>query len=217
MHFMRQTVYGARESKEKEMKRNIVLLLLICALLSVTGCSFMTGYEIARAMTEDDSEEKMSKEVMTVDGYDIQVAMGDGWERRADEDTPFDLQCEYKGDEAYASFFYFYYVDLTDGTTAEDIFDLQNRDIMDKRDKVKIIEDVSERVCGDKQIRSMMYSAENEGCKNYYYANLVQFGTSADQFAWVLFSAIPSDMTKNQETYDSVIDSMEYTGEEYTL
>lgn len=195
-----------------EEMRKVLLPILAMAMLSVTGCSFMTGYEAARALSEDVQDEQ---QVMTADGYGIQVTLSGEWSRQ--EDTAFDLQCVYSDEEAYASFFYYYYIDMLEGTTAEDIFEIQNQDIIDKRDNVKIVEDVSERTSGDKTIRSIVFSAERNGSKNYYYANLVEFGKEADQFAWVLFTSIPSDMEQNRAEYNQILDSMEYTGEGQTL
>ncbi len=137
--------------------RKALLLISAVAMLSMTGCSFMTGYEVARALRED---ERAEEEVMAVEGYDIQVTLSEEWSRQ--EDTPFDLQCVYDDDEAYASFFYYYYIDVADGTTAEDIFDIQNQDIIDKRDNVKIVEDVSERTSGGVRPFDLSFSLRKE-------------------------------------------------------
>ncbi len=199
----------------KQMKL-ITITLSAVILLSLTGCSFAEGYRIAHAMMEADSSD-MEDQVMAVDGYDIQVTPGSDWEQRTDEDIPYDLQCIYRGDEAYASFFYYYYIDMSDGTSVEDVFEMQTDDIMEKRDHVKVVEDASERENNGKTIRSVLFEGEKDGYKNYYYANLVEFGEAADQFAWVMFTSMPSDMEKNRAAFDALIDSMEYTGTGDTL
>lgn len=143
------------------MKKKIIIALL-GAVLSMTGCSFMTAYEVA-------------------------------------------------------SIFFYYYIDLSYDSTAEDLLYIQTQDIMDKRDHVEVVEDLTTRESGNKTIKSLLLSAEKEGSKNYYYANLVEFGDEADQFAWVMFTVMPSDMDKYRAEFDGILDSMEYTEQGETL
>ena len=116
-----------------------------------------------------------------------------------------------------ASIFFYYYIDLSYDSTAEDLLYIQTQDIMDKRDHVEVVEDLTTRESGNKTIKSLLLSAEKEGSKNYYYANLVEFGDEADQFAWVMFTVMPSDMDKYRAEFDGILDSMEYTGQGETL
>lgn len=193
------------------------MITIIVVLLLITGCSsFLTGYRTARALNKE-ADTDYQKTDLAVDGYDIHVVADDAWERRPDEDTPYDLQCIYNGDEAYASFFYYYYIDLPMETTPYDIFQTQIKDIMDKRDHVETIEEESIRKIGDKTITSKLLSAERDGSKNYYYANLVEFGETADQFAWVMFTSMPSDMKSNRAVYDQLLENMQYEREENLL
>lgn len=201
------------------MKKGLALILA-GSMLFLTGCAEIAGQVISSVVNGEEAEYEEEYEgeyevdqVIAVDGYDIEVGFRDGWERRSDGETAFDLQCIYGDDDACASFFYFYYVDLTEDTTAEDVFEIQNQEIIGKRDHVVILEEASERKSGDKTIQSLLFSAENEGHKNYYYTHFVEFGKGSDQFAWVLFTCMPSDMDKFRAEFDEIIDSLEYTGE----
>ncbi|MDO5574208.1 MAG: hypothetical protein Q4G60_09570, partial [bacterium] len=180
----------------------IAELLIIAIVLTMSGCSLLDAGRVIQALTDAETG-KQEDQVMAVDGYDILVMPGSDWEQRTDEDIPYDLQCIYKNNEAYASFFYYFYIDMSDGTSAEDVFEMQTDDIMGKRDHVKVVEDVSERENNGKTIRSILFEGEKDGYKNYYYANLVEFGEAADQFAWVMFTSMPSDMEKNRAAFDA--------------
>ncbi len=193
------------------MKKIYVAATALTGLsLLLTGCRVNESSFVGELLSEDDlgyHTNESSDIVMTLDDYDLQVTFGEGWSEC--EDTPFDMQCVYEDGESYASVFCYYLIDLAEGKTPADIFDEQNLAVTSKRKNVQTIEEMTERKSGDKAIRTVLFSGEKDGNKNYYYANLVEFGEEADRFAWILFSAIPSMVEKNRAEYDAIVDSMQ--------
>ncbi len=140
-----------------------------------------------------------------VKDYNVKISFPQKWRVETKNKNPFDLQCT-NGD-SFASVFVFYKVDLAEGQTPQDIFHTQNEDLINKRENVKIINEEKTEMIADKQIRTMLFSAEKEGTKNYYYCNLIEFGEASDRFVWILFAAYPSYALANIETMKKIVAS----------
>ena len=80
------------------------------------------------------------------------------------------------------------------------------------RENVSLVEEMTESQYEGKDITSVLYSAEYEDGKNYYYMNLVSFNSS-DCFAWVLFSGMPSEINGSRDTIDDILKTVNQTNE----
>ncbi|NBH73229.1 hypothetical protein D3Z51_14635 [Clostridiaceae bacterium] len=155
------------------------------------------------AKKEDLEEKKVTQQIFNIVPYDINFTFSDEWEDIT-EGSPFDLQMK-REDRYYCSIFGFKDIDLTDGTTPEDIFEWQKEDLFEKRDFVELVKE--EPVWEDdyKKIYRELYSGEFDEGKNYYYCCLIDFKEPAENFAWILFSGIPSWIENDIDEIDQIL------------
>ncbi len=143
----------------------------------------------------------------TIDYYNLSFTTPSGWEKT---DSPnFDIQCS--NQDANFSVFAFYTIDLAKDETPDDIYNYQTTDILTKRDNPELIKEMTEKEVNDKIIKTILYSAERDGQKNYYYSCLVEFKDNPDIFAWVLINGYPSYIAKNETELLQILETMEYT------
>ncbi|MDD5111384.1 MAG: hypothetical protein PHG85_02455 [Candidatus Altiarchaeota archaeon] len=145
--------------------------------------------------------------IFLIEDYDISFSFPKDWEK-VTEDNPFDLQCT--NSKSYASVFAYRKIDLGEGQTPLTLFESQNEDLFSKRGNVKVISEKKVSEFENKKIHSVLYSAEKEGVKNYYYCNLIEF-EDADVFAWLLFTAVPSESERYMGVWDAIAASANYT------
>jgi hypothetical protein len=148
------------------------------------------------------------EKIFPVGNYNIQFAFPSDWKKV--EDTPYDLQCT--DNNAYASIFAFAEVDLAKGQTPADIFGKQKDDLVGKRKNVEIIMDEKVEETETSRIRSLLFSGERDGAKNYYYCNLVEFKEEASVFAWVMFTSTPSYAQENMDSWKRIAASAKFVG-----
>ena len=148
--------------------------------------------------------------VFFINDYNINFSFSNEWEN-VTTDTPFDLQCT--NGQSYASVFAYYTIDLAEGETPYDIYEIQKDDIFSRREQVKKVSDEIVYEVNDKRIHSELYSAERDGVKNYYYVNLIELNEQEDLFCWVLFTAIPSYAKANIDEWKAIIASANITTE----
>lgn len=176
--------------------KQMIILLMVLTMVMITGCT--------------SNLKKNEEKNFVIEDYNISFSFPEKWDKVTD--TQFDLQCT--NGNSYASIFVFDKIDLAEGQTPLDVYYAQNDDIMSKRENVKIVSEEKVNDVENKQIRSIMYSGENEGLKNYYYSNLIEFEENDDVFAWILFTAMPSYVESNIEMYDSITASANIVEEE---
>ena len=140
-----------------------------------------------------------------VKNYKVSISFPKKWKVETKNNNPFDLQCT--NGSAFASVFVFYKVDLKKGQTPMNIFHIQNDDIIRKRSEVEIINEEKTEKLDTKKIHSLLFSAEKDGSKNYYYCNLVEFDEGSDRFVWILFTSLPSYALANLETMKKIVAS----------
>lgn len=174
-----------------KLKQKSILCLLAVIMLTSTGCSPHSA-----ETTE-----------FTIDYYNLSFTTPSGWEKT---DSPnFDIQCS--NQDANFSVFAFYTIDLAKDETPDDIYNYQTTDILTKRDNPELIKEMTEKEVNDKIIKTILYSAERDGQKNYYYSCLVEFKDNPDIFAWVLINGYPSYIAKNETELLQILETMEYT------
>jgi len=145
-----------------------------------------------------------AKTFVAVEGYDIGFSFPSGWEKVTGK-TPYDLQCT--NGKSYGNVFAFHVVDLAKGQTALDIFRRQKDDLVGKRQNVEFLSDETTVEDAHTRVRSVLFSGEKDGSKNYYYANLVELKGQPDVFAWVLFTGTPSYAKQNLDVWKAIVAS----------
>jgi hypothetical protein len=169
-----------------KIKTGVKISLVLVAMILLTAC--MGSIPAA-------------ENTFLIKDYNISFTFPKDWSQ-VTKDTPYDLQCT-NGD-SYASIFTYYKIDLSEGQTPLDIYNLQKDDLFSKRENVKEVSGEEVIETDNKLIHSVLYSAENDGIKNYYYCNLIEFSEDAEVFAWVVFTAIPSYAVANMNTWKTI-------------
>lgn len=148
------------------------------------------------------------KKVFQVDDYNFKLSFPNNW-TKVDKKTPYDLQCT--NGKSYASIFLYYKSDLGEEQTPLDIYNFHKNDVLNKRKNAKIISKEIVTEIENKKVRSVLYSAEKDSFKNYYYFNLIEFKEAdADIFAFIIFNAIPSYFENNTDLWKTIISSAEW-------
>ena len=120
----------------------------------------------------------------------------------------FDLQIT--NGNSYIGIMAYKYIDLPNGLTPLDVYDMQNEDIFSRRESVAVIEEAETQSLPNGVLTQAVYSAEKDGVKNYYAAYLVDL-PEEETFAWVLVSAIPSYLVANREYLHNIVCSLSTT------
>lgn len=179
------------------MKKYILLVLLITFLL--VSCDIIESVDQLQKEKVDDE-----MNVVQIEGYGIEMEFPSDWDDITNG-TQFDLKCTNKN--CYFGAFVYYDIDLAKEQTPYDIFEIQNDDLLSRRENIEFIGDDFIEVNG-KSIHSMHYYGESDGKKNHYYFNLVEFENKSDKFVWILFTGYPSVAQKQMEEWSKIIYSM---------
>lgn len=186
------------------MKKRLSLGFLVLMLLFTTGCSRILKTTID-TMVNDKSQEK----VFVIEDYNLELTATNEWEETSG--TAFDLKIT--DDNSYISVMSYFSIDLAKEDTPQSIYQLQNEDIFSKRDNVEVIEELSTTEVNGKIMETMLYSAERDGARNYYYSTLVTFRETEDVFAWVIITGTPSYLVNNKEKLMGIVSTLEYKAE----
>lgn len=175
-----------------------VFAVLILSSTMLTGCLPLEILEVLQ-------EEADAVKEFVIEDYGVTITTPGEWDEV--EDTDFDIQL--RNDLTHFSVYAYHSIDLAKDQTPESIYEWQNEDLFSKRENVEIVEEPITYSSNGKTIIRTLYSAEKEGTKFYYSSSLVTFDDNEDVFAWVLVSAIPSEMIQNRDEYIEMIDSMQ--------
>lgn len=173
--------------------KKAILLLVFCMLLSAAGCG-KPGEAPTTALPET---------TFAVDGYALQITADSSF--REDTGGSFDLQIT--NDKSYVSIMAYNYADLPEGTTARDVFDVQNNELLSKRDAVEEVEAPTTQSLPHCQVIRALYTAERDGSKNYYESYLLDFPES-QILAWVLVTATTTYMPGHRDYLSNIVFSL---------
>lgn len=178
------------------IKKNIIIMMILMVFLS--GCGINT----------DVQDERKDKEFY-IEDYGISLLVPKEW-----EECELESECDLylTNGESYLGVMAYYLIDLPKEYTIERYYEIQNENFLSRRENVEIVEPQKTISCEGKKITTTMFSGERDGGKSYYYICLVTFDDNPDVFAYVLISAIPSKMLKQQEDMLNIIKTMEYVG-----
>lgn len=176
------------------MKKIIAFLLMTCILYSAVGCS---------VQGDTDSLFKPTETLFSINSYHLQITADSTFQEKTG--GSYDLQIT--NGRAYISIMAYKYIDLPEGLIPLDIYDMQNEDLLSKRNAVAIIEEAKTLSLSQSTITHALFSAEKDGVKNYYASYLVDLPDD-ETFAWVLVSAMPSYLNDNREYLHDIVCSL---------
>lgn len=176
------------------MRKIIIFLLTVCMALSFASCDAING-----AINELSPQEK----VFLVEDYNLKITADDTFEDKTG--GSFDLQIT--NDKSYVSIMAYKYEDLAEGQTTLDIYDAQHEDLMGKRENVSTLEERKTEEKSEYTLTQTLFSAENDGVKNYYLSYLVDFKDDGT-FAWVLVTGTPSYIKSQREYFHNIVCSL---------
>lgn len=176
------------------MKKVSVILLVICMLFSTAGCT---------VVDEINSLVAPQTAVFSIDSYGLQVTADSTFEEKTG--GSFDLQIT--NGSCYVSFMVYKYIDLPEGVTPLDAYEMQNEGLLSKRTAVKTVEETETQTLPQGTLTRTLYSAEKDGVKNYYASYLIDL-PDTETFAWVLVSAAPSYLEHNREYLHDIVCSL---------
>lgn len=176
------------------MRKIIVLLVAICTLFCVAGCSVPNDTISTSAPTEV---------VFTLDTYGLQITADNTFHEKTG--GSFDLQIT--NDRTYISIMAYQYIDLPSELAPQDVYDMQNEELFSKRDNVTVIEEPNTQSYPQYTMTKGLFSAEKDGVKNHYISYLIDF-PDKECFAWVLVAAMPSYLESNQDYLHNIVRSL---------
>jgi len=179
------------------MKKATVLLLITCMLLSAVGCTAISDTGLLSEPTET---------VFPIDSYDLQLTADSSFQEKTG--GSFDLQIT--NGKAYVSVMAYKYIDLPEGVTPRDVYDMQNEDLFSKRTAVTVIEEIKTQTVSQKTVTQALHSAEKDGVKNYYATYLIDL-PEEEVLAWVLVTATSSYLEAKQEYLNNIVFSLSAT------
>lgn len=172
------------------MKKAMIFLMVVCILWAAAGCSVLTPAEPVR-------------KAFLLESYGLQIVADDTFYEKTG--GSFDLQLT--NDKSYISVMAYRYSDLPEGTTARDVYDIQNQDIFGKRDAVAEIEKTETFSLPQGEAIRGVYTAKRDGNENYYVTYLIDI-PEEEVLAWVLVTTLPSYYPNQKEHLDNIVCSL---------
>ncbi len=184
-----------------------IMLAAVLALSMLASCSFLPFS--AGGDTSDDSPSNAvsfdTERAFAVGDYGVNVLISGDWKKT--DATNFDLQLSSDEYAANLSVFVFYKVDLSSDETAEDMYNEQNDMLFENRQNISAVGEAMIKKSGTKTIYAKTTSAENNGSKNYYRTYMID-DSESKILVWVMINSVPSDMEKNTEYFDGIVDKI---------
>ena len=172
------------------MKKAMIFVLVVCILCSSAGCSVFTPAEPAQ-------------KTFLLESYNLQIVADDTYYEKTG--GSFDLQLT--NENSYISIMVYRYSDLPEGTTARDVYDIQNQDIFSKRDAVAEIEKTETFSLPQGEAIRGAYTAKRDGSENYYVTYLIDIPED-EVLAWVLVTTLPTYYPNHKEHLDNIVCSL---------
>lgn len=175
------------------MKKILAVLLAVCILFTAGGC-----FDLGNIYSQPE------RKLFYLESYQLQILADETF--REDTGGSFDLQLT--NDKSYISIMAYRYAELPEGTTARDVYDIQNQDIFGKRDAVTTVKETETATLPQGTLIHGVFTAEKDGSMNYYITYLVDL-PAQETLAWVLVTAVPSYYSSNAEHIDNMVASLQ--------
>ena len=172
------------------MKKAMIFVLVVCILCSSAGCSVFAPAEPVQ-------------KTFRLESYNLQIVADDTYYEKTG--GSFDLQLT--NENSYISIMVYRYSDLPEGTTARDVYDIQNQDIFSKRDAVAEIEKTETFSLPQGEAIRGAYTAKRDGSENYYVTYLIDI-PEEEVLAWVLVTTLPTYYPNHKEHLDNIVCSL---------
>ncbi|MHC1747227.1 MAG: DUF2628 domain-containing protein [Cellulosilyticaceae bacterium] len=179
---------------------NIFITILVTIFLAsaiVAGVAFLP--------TEENKIQSEIVELKTFKTNDLTFSFPNDWKLNEDE-NPYELECISQSGNLVTGIFVYEKIDFAKNTIPEDILDLQIDEIQLMSKNIKFIEKIKDEVIGDKRIKTVIYSSEEDGMKYYYILSLVEF-KEFEKFTIIVQTCMPSDFEKYKSTLGDIVSS----------
>ena len=150
------------------------------------------------------NELKPQEKVFLIESYNLKITADDTFEDKTG--GSFDLQIT--NEKSYVSIMAYKYEDLSESQTTLDIYDAQHEDLLGKRENVSTIEERKTEEKSEYTLTQTLFSAENNGVKNYYLSYLIDFKDD-ETFAWVMITGTPSYINSQRDYFHNIVCSIE--------
>ena len=177
-------------NRKQNWKMNALFFIILIILL---------GYS---RFNRDESGEK---DIFLAE-YNFAISLPEGWKELAD--TNFDLQLT--NGKAYLSVFVYFKNELAEYQSPLDVHEEHIEELFSGRENVRKLKEENIKELPDKEIYSVLYSAEYKGVENYYYCNLLDFKEGSDIFSWIVITTLPSYFEENNTLLDEIIETVKW-------
>lgn len=194
----------------------LIISLLLCSLCACDLNEAITDAKDALIESERPNDVTTSNitlensddcRIVTMQDYGVSFELPNDWHVDMSE-TQLDLFCS-NGDVHIGVYGYFT-SDFADNTDYEDIWEEQCDSDLKRFKNVRKLDHDSEFTSTDKEIETVLYSAEYENIKQYVYYIYVKPEVDADAFLWLTTGGLPSDMRNNFDVIEGIIDSIKF-------
>ncbi|MDR0924996.1 MAG: DUF2628 domain-containing protein [Hungatella sp.] len=185
-----------------------ILISVSLAIAVIAGIAFFSAGEKGESgdlRFASERNQETDNENLTFTTNDLVFSFPNDWKLN-EEENPFDLQCFSRFEDLSTGVFVYDNMDLGENASPEDILALQIDNMQSLRENYKFIEETKDAEIGDKRIKTVVYSGEQDGVKNYYVFSLVEF-KEFEKFAVILQTCIPSSFEKYKSTLDEIVSS----------
>ena len=192
------------------IKRSISLLMVVFLLLGLCACDIdeLIPSENKDITTSDiEIQDSESSRTFTIKDYNVSFTVPTDWQVDM-EDTELDIFCT-NGDVHMGVYGYFT-ADFADTTDHSKLWEQQNEADLERFDNVEKFDHQPQFESTDKELKADLYSFEYQNLKEiiyYVYAKPVE---DADVFLWISFSGLTSDVRKNFDVIEDIVDSIEF-------
>lgn|GEM_PF-1150299 len=177
------------------MFRRSLYIIIMLISLCLFGCTPKLENQIADYLSAE-------TQIAEAANYNIRFHLPRDWY----EEPIKTWDLHYTNDYSWFNAYTYKCIDLAKDETPMDKFENHNNYLVGIRDNFEEVIDGDVELLNNEFVTSKLFSGEKDGVKNWYYCALVDFGENKD-FAWVLFTGIPSYMQTNFEMYNDILNS----------
>lgn len=166
------------------MKRIKLLPLLLVFCFALVSCTLAAPKEVT----------------FNIEKYGITVIGNDNFE----ESTSGSWDLQITNQKVNISIMVFNIDEIVEDGTQKSIYDLQNKDLLSKRENTTTAEAETITQMSDKKITKTVFSGDRDGIKNYYASYLIEFSNS-ETFAWGLINGTPEDIGEDLRALEEIL------------
>lgn len=192
------------------MFRKVIAIFTIALLvLGLCACDLKDLISQDKDITTSDIDiqDGDKTRTFTVKDYNVSFTVPDDWQVDM-EDTELDIFCS--NGEVSMGIYGYYTADFADDADYEDLWEYQNESDLERFKNVRKLDHDAEFESDDKELETVVYSAEYGNIKEYLYYVYAAPKEDADVFLWISFGASPSKMRDNFDVIEDIVDSIKF-------